>query len=90
MTANMGLEAPGATPLTQNIILYPYVNPATEILDSTDMPSALDVTPISSGTDGTQIWKITHNGVDTHPLHFHLYNVQVLEQGHLGQHHHPP
>ena len=35
MTANMGLEAPGATPLLQNIILYPFVNPATEILDST-------------------------------------------------------
>jgi hypothetical protein len=65
MTANMGLEAPGATPLLQNIILYPYVNPATELLDSTDMPSALNVTPISTSTDGTQIWKITHNGVDT-------------------------
>ncbi len=80
MTANLGLEAPGATPLLQNIILYPYVNPATEILDSTGMPSALDVTPISSAADGTQIWKITHNGVDTHPIHFHLYDVQVLNR----------
>ncbi|MGV8973676.1 MAG: multicopper oxidase domain-containing protein [Rhodoglobus sp.] len=80
MTANMGLEAPGATPLTQNIILYPYVNPATEILDSTGLPSSLNVTPISSATDGTQIWKITHNGVDTHPLHFHLYDVQVINR----------
>ncbi len=44
------------------------------------MPSALNVTKISSGTDGTQIWKITHNGVDTHPIHFHLYNVQVLNR----------
>ncbi len=33
MTANLGLEAPGATPLLQNIILYPYVNPATEIFN---------------------------------------------------------
>ncbi len=80
MTANLGLEAPGATPLLQNIILYPYVNPATEVLDSTGMPSSLDVTPISSAADGTQIWKITHNGVDTHPLHFHLYNVQVINR----------
>jgi len=80
MTANMGLEAPGATPLTQNIILYPYVNPATETLDSTGLPSSLNVTPISSATDGTQIWKITHNGVDTHPLHFHLYDVQVINR----------
>jgi FtsP/CotA-like multicopper oxidase with cupredoxin domain len=80
MTANMGLEAPGATPLLQNIILYPFVNPSTETLDSTGLPSSLDVTPISSAGDGTQIWKITHNGVDTHPLHFHLYDVQVLNR----------
>ena len=38
------------------------------------------MTPISVATDGTQIWKITHNGVDTHPIHFHLYNVQVLNR----------
>jgi FtsP/CotA-like multicopper oxidase with cupredoxin domain len=80
MTANMGLEAPGATPLLQNIILYPYVNPPTEILDSTSEPNSLDVTPISSAADGTQIWKITHNGVDTHPIHFHLYDVQVINR----------
>ena len=80
MTANMGLEAPGATPLLQNIILYPYVNPATETLDATGMPSSLDVTPISSAADGTQLWKITHNGVDTHPIHFHLYDVQVINR----------
>ena len=40
MTANMGLEAPGATPLLQNIILYPFVNPATEILDTARCPAA--------------------------------------------------
>ena len=44
------------------------------------MPSALDVTPIASAADGTQIWKITHNGVDTHPIHFHLYDVQILNR----------
>ncbi len=81
MTANMGLEAPGATPLLQNIILYPFSNPATEVLTpGNDTPSSLDVTPISSETDGTQIWKITHNGVDTHPIHFHLYDVQVINR----------
>jgi FtsP/CotA-like multicopper oxidase with cupredoxin domain len=80
MSANLGLEAPGATPLLQNIILYPYVNPATEILDSSGQPSSLQVTPISTAADGTQIWKITHNGVDTHPIHFHLFNVQVINR----------
>jgi hypothetical protein len=38
------------------------------------------VTPIGSSSDGTQIWKITHNGVDTHPIHFHLYDVQLLNR----------
>ena len=81
MTANLGLEAPGATPLLQNIILYPYVNPPTEIIDATNLPKGdIDVKPISVGTDGTQIWKITHNGVDTHPIHWHLYDVQVLNR----------
>lgn len=82
MTANLGLEAPGATPLLQNIVLFPYVNTPTELVDATsaDLPSSLHVTPISSAADGTQIWKITHNGVDTHPIHFHLYDVQVINR----------
>ena len=36
------------------------------------------MTPINTATDGSQIWKITHDGVDTHPIHFHLYDVQFL------------
>ena len=80
MTANLGVEAPGATPLLQNIILYPYVNPSTELLSAENLPDGLHVTPISSAADGTQIWKITHNGVDTHPIHFHLFDVQVLNR----------
>ena len=81
MTANLGLEAPGATPLTQNITLYPYINPVTEILKGIELPvGSLKATPISSAADGTQIWKLTHNGVDTHPIHFHLFNVQLLNR----------
>jgi FtsP/CotA-like multicopper oxidase with cupredoxin domain len=84
MEANLGLEAPGATPLLQNIILYPYVNPQTEIIDASNLPvdlgPGIQVDPISSAADGTQIWKITHNGVDTHPIHWHLYDVQVLNR----------
>ncbi len=81
MTANLGLEAVPATPAGQNILLYPYVAPPTEVIDGTNLPKDdLDVQPISDGADGTQIWKITHNGVDTHPIHFHLYDVQVLNR----------
>jgi len=81
MTANIGVEAVPATPGAQNVTLYPYVNPQTELIDGTSLPrSDTVVTPISSATDGTQIWKITHNGVDTHPIHFHLFDVQVLNR----------
>ena len=38
------------------------------------------MTPITTTTDGTQIWKITHNGVDTHPIHFHLFDVQIINR----------
>ena len=82
MTANLGLEAVPATPAGQNVILYPYVNPPTELIDATNLPkNDINVTPIRNrGSDGTQIWKITHNGVDTHPIHWHLYDVQVLNR----------
>ncbi len=40
----------------------------------------MKVTPIATADDGTQIWKITHNGVDTHPIHFHAFDVQVLNR----------
>jgi fibronectin type 3 domain-containing protein len=51
------------------------------MFDTSGLPRAdVKVTPISSGDDGTQIWKITHNGVDTHPIHFHAYDVQVLNR----------
>ena len=93
MQANLGVEAQPPTPGQQNVTLYPFVNPATELIDATNLPkqnvaydanglpvSDVDISPISSATDGSQIWRITHNGVDTHPIHFHLYDVQVLNR----------
>ena len=82
MTANIGLEVVPATPALQNIVLYPYINPQTEIFDATNLPKnqiGVEMTPIAFA-DGAQIWRITHNGVDTHPLHFHLYDVQLLNR----------
>ena len=81
MSGNLGLEAPSAQAGAQNLILYPFVNPASELIDATNLPQGLTaVTPISVTNDGTQIWKITHNGVDTHPIHFHLYDVQLINR----------
>ena len=75
MSGNLGLEGPNKTAAGQQIMLYPYVNPPTEILTG-----MVDGAPIATLDDGTQIWKITHNGVDTHPLHFHLYDIQLINR----------
>jgi FtsP/CotA-like multicopper oxidase with cupredoxin domain len=50
MGGNLGLEAPNAQAGQQNLILYPYVNPASEIVDG-----VTDAQPISTESDGTQI-----------------------------------
>jgi FtsP/CotA-like multicopper oxidase with cupredoxin domain len=93
MQANIGVEAQPATSTGQNVTLYPYINPITEIINGTNLPknsvtydangnpvSDITITPISDANDGTQIWRITHNGVDTHPMHFHLYDVQLINR----------
>jgi hypothetical protein len=64
MNATLGVEIPFTTAMTQTTIPLGYVDPVTEEF-----------------ADGeTQIWKITHNGVDAHPVHFHLLNVQVINR----------
>jgi len=64
MSAKLGLEVPFTNAGNNNFNLQNFVDPATEV-----------VRP-----DEIQIWKITHNGVDTHPVHFHLFDVQVLNR----------
>jgi len=80
MTANLGVESVPATPGLTNVNLMPYVFPPTEIINATNLPSGMTAAPLGVTADGTQIWKITHNGVDTHPIHFHLYDVQVINR----------
>ncbi len=81
MTGTLGVEVPNAKAFLQQFVNFPFTSPPTEIWDTTNLPKGdMTVTPISSATDGTQIWKITHNGVDTHPIHFHLYDVQLLNR----------
>jgi hypothetical protein len=74
MNSTLGVELPFTNFFTQTTIPLGYIDPPTEnITDS--------VTPMSPVLgDGTQIWKITHNGVDTHAIHFHLFNVQVINR----------
>jgi hypothetical protein len=64
MGARLGLEVPFTNGANQNFVLQNYVDPSTEVLNENEV----------------QIWKITHNGVDTHPVHFHLYDVQLINR----------
>jgi FtsP/CotA-like multicopper oxidase with cupredoxin domain len=75
MSAMLGLELPTTQAGAQNFILYPYLSPPVEIVKD-----SVYGTPIGALDDGTQIWKITHNGVDTHTIHTHLFNVQLINR----------
>ena len=61
MSTNLGVQRP--IPQTNNANMTPmmYPDPATEILNA-----ALEPVSATLG-DGTQLWKISHNGVDMHP-----------------------
>jgi PKD repeat protein/FtsP/CotA-like multicopper oxidase with cupredoxin domain len=75
MSGMLGLEIPSGTSITQTFTPYPYASPPTDVI----ITSVGEMAVASSG-DGTQIWKITHNGVDSHPVHWHMYNVQLINR----------
>jgi hypothetical protein len=77
MNALLGVEVPNTTGINQTSIPYYDVDPPTEVIKSTQNP---DMTPIGTLNDGTQVWKITHNGVDTHAMHWHMFDVQVINR----------
>jgi FtsP/CotA-like multicopper oxidase with cupredoxin domain len=64
LSAKLGLEMAFTNNGIQTFVMQNYVDPSTEVLNPGEV----------------QIWKVTHNGVDTHPLHFHLYDVQLLNR----------
>jgi hypothetical protein len=64
MNATLGTELPLTSIATQTTVPLGYRDPPTELLTN----------------DTVQIWKITHNGVDTHAIHFHLFNVQLINR----------
>ena len=78
MNALLGVEIANTTGVNQTTIPYTDVDPATEIFKA--LPTSDAATPIGTGADGTQIWKITHNGVDTHAIHWHMFNVQIINR----------
>ena len=67
MNATLAVELPFSTATIATTIPLAYI----------DVP----VEPLDAIKDGeTQIWKVTHNGVDGHPVHFHMVNVQVINR----------
>jgi len=64
MNSTLAIELPFTNFNNQTTIPLGYSEPATEIMKDGE----------------TQIWKITHNGVDTHPVHFHLFDVQIINR----------
>src|SRR3989339_29421 len=74
MSGFLGVEMPFTNGGNQTTLFYTIMDPATEIINDSITPIA----PVAG--DGTQLWKITHNGVDTHPIHFHLFNVQIVNR----------
>ncbi|MEI6796958.1 MAG: hypothetical protein WCK39_08835, partial [Methanomassiliicoccales archaeon] len=75
MAVMIGLEQPNPTSLTSNVILFNFPDPPTEVIASSQA-----LTPIGTLSDGTQIWKFSHNGVDSHVMHWHLFNVQLINR----------
>ncbi|MBI4785586.1 MAG: multicopper oxidase domain-containing protein [Chloroflexi bacterium] len=76
MSSKLGLQMPrnAVLPGAQTFMMYGYADPPVDLIK-------FSMTPLSDpAPDGTQIWKITHNGVDTHPIHFHLFSVQLLNR----------
>ena len=75
MNTTGGVEVPNTSATNQTTVPLGYAEPATEEINPSDLGQ-----PIGSLSDGTQIWKFTHNGVDVHPVHFHLFDVQLLNR----------
>jgi FtsP/CotA-like multicopper oxidase with cupredoxin domain len=76
MSGMLGLTNPNAA--TGVLIPYPFSSPPTDVVKG-----SLESTKIGELADGTQIWRVFHNGVDTHPIHTHLFTAQVISR--VGQ-----
>jgi len=71
-TVTLGVEAPLSASGVRTSVPYSAIDPATEYV-----AGAAQATPPRVG-DGTQFWRITHDGIESHSVHFSSFNVQVL------------
>jgi FtsP/CotA-like multicopper oxidase with cupredoxin domain len=77
MKASLGVSIDPPIAGQANFVGQGYADPATEVIKLTDFAAVPVGAPL---VDGTQIWRLTHNGVDTHPIHFHLFHVQLINR----------
>jgi FtsP/CotA-like multicopper oxidase with cupredoxin domain len=75
LTALLGTEIRRTSDTIEGRVPAGYIDPPTEVLKN-----SLNVTPIGSLADGTQIWRITNDDVDLHPVHWHMVNLQVINR----------
>lgn len=85
MSGNLGMQLPNPTTLNAMLVLYGFSDLPTEYINNSttiNVQVLPDANPDLPGAvaDGTQIWKISHNGVDTHPIHFHIFDVQLINR----------
>jgi FtsP/CotA-like multicopper oxidase with cupredoxin domain len=64
MNSLLAMEVPFTNWLNQTTIPFSNFDPTTEFITDNE----------------PQMWRITHNGVDTHTIHFHLLNVQIVNR----------
>ena len=64
MNSTLGLELPYTNSMIQTTIPLNYVDPLTDT--------------VSDGV--TAFWRITHNGLVDHPIHFEFVNVQIINR----------
>lgn len=76
MSGMLGLSLPNSA--IHVLIPYGLASPPTDLVKG-----SVEGTPIGVMPDGTQIWRIFHNGVDTHTIHTHLFHTQLINR--IGQ-----
>ncbi len=64
MMSMLGVEMPIATPPYQLMLPFFYIDPPTEVIKDGEV----------------QVWKFIQNGMDVHPIHFHGFNVQLINR----------
>ena len=74
LTGTLGVDAPLSANGVRTAVPYSAIDPATEYLSPAEAAAAPEI------GDGTQIWRITHDGTASHSVTFGGFDVQVLSR----------